>query len=371
MPVAKKINTNKDNNNIKKSKNVKDSNVTTTSTQNNKKVTFAQEKRVKTFHKDKALLKRKVQDTDDQIEETKKKAKPAIRNTNNKKDTTQVEELVSSDEEEEEEEQPEVANDTVLEALTEEQEEALRKEILGDLVDDDEEEEDDDEDSSDDDQDDFIGENANIVPLTKNKKPLETKKRSTSTTSPSSTTGWVYVGRIPTSFTESDMRTYFEQFGDIVNLRISRNKYGKSRHYGFIEFLAQDVAEIVAETMDNYLLDGRLLQCKVIPLELRHRKTFKIAGKKIKKIQNPREQYAEKRNKDHDMEYYLKHADSLVKKEDKKRAALKKLNIDYDFPGYAASQSQWKPLFQAKLEQDLKEKERKQTENKSITPIKA
>lgn len=45
---------------------------------------------------------------------------------------------------------------------------------------------------------------------------------------------------------------------------------GRSKHYGFIEFDSASVAEIVAETMDNYLLMGHILRCKVIPKEEVH-----------------------------------------------------------------------------------------------------
>lgn len=74
--------------------------------------------------------------------------------------------------------------------------------------------------------------------------------------------GVVYVGRVPHGFFEEQMRAYFSQFGDILNLRLSRNKKtGKSKHYAFIEFSSNSVARIVAETMHNYLLFGHLLQC--------------------------------------------------------------------------------------------------------------
>lgn len=61
------------------------------------------------------------------------------------------------------------------------------------------------------------------------------------------------------------MQGYFSQFGDVKQLRLSRNKKtGASKHYAYIEFESEDVAKIVAETMDNYLLFGKLLQCKYI-----------------------------------------------------------------------------------------------------------
>lgn len=45
---------------------------------------------------------------------------------------------------------------------------------------------------------------------------------------------------------------------------------GKSKHYAFIEFDSSTVAKIVAETMDNYLIMGHILRCKVIPKEEVH-----------------------------------------------------------------------------------------------------
>ncbi|PWW74045.1 RNA-binding domain-containing protein, partial [Tuber magnatum] len=78
--------------------------------------------------------------------------------------------------------------------------------------------------------------------------------------------GIIYLGRIPHGFYEHEMRSYFSQFGEITRLRLSRNKRtGKSKHYAFIEFADADVAKIVADTMNNYLLFGHILKCKIVP----------------------------------------------------------------------------------------------------------
>lgn len=37
---------------------------------------------------------------------------------------------------------------------------------------------------------------------------------------------------------------------------------GASKGYGFVEFESDDVAKIVADTMNNYLFSERLLKCK-------------------------------------------------------------------------------------------------------------
>lgn len=125
--------------------------------------------------------------------------------------------------------------------------------------------------------------------------------------------GVLYLGRVPHGFYEKQMKSYFEQFGDVEKVRLARNKKvspgcelpilcfgivdpearhwardqrkigflvslwvdtnrictslspqtGKSKHYAFILMSSLSVAKIVAETMDNYLLLGHILRCKV------------------------------------------------------------------------------------------------------------
>lgn len=97
--------------------------------------------------------------------------------------------------------------------------------------------------------------------------------------------GVVYVGRIPHGFYEHEMREYFSQFGDISRLRLSRShKSGASRHYAFIEFASAGVAKIVANTMDNYLMFGHILKCKVVAKEQVHESLWKGANKRFKAV---------------------------------------------------------------------------------------
>jgi nucleolar protein 15 len=79
------------------------------------------------------------------------------------------------------------------------------------------------------------------------------------------------------------MKKYFSQFGRVLRLRLSRNKQtGASKHYGFVEFQSSEVADIVARTMDNYLLFGHILKCKFIPEDQVHANLFKGAGQRFK-----------------------------------------------------------------------------------------
>ncbi|KAI0445563.1 hypothetical protein F4803DRAFT_507278 [Xylaria telfairii] len=97
--------------------------------------------------------------------------------------------------------------------------------------------------------------------------------------------GVVYIGRIPRGFYEHQMREYFSQFGQVNKIRVSRNKAtGQSKHFAFIEFAELGVAEIVAKTMDNYLLAGHLLKVKMVPKSQIHDKLWVGANRRFKKI---------------------------------------------------------------------------------------
>ncbi|KAF9132420.1 hypothetical protein BGW39_000208 [Mortierella sp. 14UC] len=150
-------------------------------------------------------------------------------------------------------------------------------------------------------------------------------------------TGVVYLGRIPHGFYEDQMNAYFSQFGKVLRLRLSRNKKtGKSKHYAFIEFASQEVADIVADTMDNYLLFGHQLKCKALQPTQIHPAMFLGANKKFKAI--PWQKISkEKHNAEKSPAQMKQVTKKLLKNESAKRAKLAELGIDYEFPGYKAS----------------------------------
>ncbi|OTF76743.1 RNA-binding protein-like protein, partial [Euroglyphus maynei] len=80
--------------------------------------------------------------------------------------------------------------------------------------------------------------------------------------------GVVMIKNFPHGFYEQQMYEYFSQFGEVTRLKIIRShKTGKPKNYGFIEFRFEDVAEIAAQTMDNYLMFDRIVKCKLLPPE--------------------------------------------------------------------------------------------------------
>ncbi|KAJ2058897.1 nucleolar protein [Coemansia sp. S155-1] len=146
--------------------------------------------------------------------------------------------------------------------------------------------------------------------------------------------GVIYIGRIPHGFYEEQMMGYFKQFGTIKRLRLSRNpKTGRSRHFAFIEFAHHEVAKIVAETMNNYLMFERLLKCVVVPEDKVHPQLFVNRHAKIVPGQRLRAHQAV-HNRQRTQEEVESQVNRLVAKENKKRTKLQAAGIDYDFQGY-------------------------------------
>ncbi|KAH7389353.1 hypothetical protein DE146DRAFT_160845 [Phaeosphaeria sp. MPI-PUGE-AT-0046c] len=135
-------------------------------------------------------------------------------------------------------------------------------------------------DDSDPDEDEDFDEDAPVPKLSKKQRTaLEKATQGPKSNEP----GVVYVGRVPRGFFEPQMKKYFSQFGRVNRLRLSRNKKtGASKHYAFVEFSSSEVADIVARTMNNYLLFGHILRCSLIPAEQVHADLFKGAGDRFK-----------------------------------------------------------------------------------------
>ncbi|OAV97861.1 hypothetical protein PTTG_07308 [Puccinia triticina 1-1 BBBD Race 1] len=199
-------------------------------------------------------------------------------------------------------------------------------------------EEDSDDDSSDEDDDSSEDESNQSSDDESNAHPSSTDQstpnRKSDRKSAQEQTGVVYLGRIPQGFYENEMRAYFTQFGEVLRLRLSRCKRtGKPKHYAFIEFKHVEVAQIVAETIHNYLLCGKLLQCQLLDKDQIHPKLWVGTGKKFMKDCKLRLD-REKRNQVKTLPQQTVISNRLIEREELKRKRLADLGIDYDFPGY-------------------------------------
>ncbi|NWR69169.1 MK67I protein, partial [Centropus unirufus] len=108
---------------------------------------------------------------------------------------------------------------------------------------------------------------------------------------------------------------------------------GATKGYGFIEFESDDVAKIVADTMNNYLFSERLLKCQFIPPERVHENLFKHCSRIFRKPSQPA---VRRYNKVRSLVQKAKMTKRLLHKEKLLRKRLAEKGVDYDFPGFAA-----------------------------------
>ncbi|NXJ94127.1 MK67I protein, partial [Corythaixoides concolor] len=110
---------------------------------------------------------------------------------------------------------------------------------------------------------------------------------------------------------------------------------GASKGYGFIEFECDEVAKIVADTMNNYLFSERLLKCQFMSPERVHENLFKNSNKIFRKPSQPA---VRRYNKIRSLVQKAKMTKRLLRKERLLRKRLAEKGLDYDFPGFAAQE---------------------------------
>jgi len=148
------------------------------------------------------------------------------------------------------------------------------------------------------------------------------------------TKGIVYIGHLPRGFEESELRKFFEQFGNISKLRVARSKStARSKGYAFLEFESKAVAEIAVKTMDGYMMFGKKVQCHLV--DTPHKDTFKHANREWNFVPNQLI-FRNKMNMVKTDTQKAERVKGLLEKEKEKRIRLKELGMDYEFPGYTA-----------------------------------
>lgn len=76
----------------------------------------------------------------------------------------------------------------------------------------------------------------------------------------------VLLTGLPFGMTEKTLRLFMRQFGDIKQCIVHCcPRSGKSKGYGYVHFRYAQVADVAAKTMNNYLLLGNIVKCKLIP----------------------------------------------------------------------------------------------------------
>ena len=70
----------------------------------------------------------------------------------------------------------------------------------------------------------------------------------------------IYVGNLPFSSTEEEVRKLFEEYGEIASLNLVNDRYtGRFRGFGFIE-MDDEPAQAAIKALDGQDMDGRPLR---------------------------------------------------------------------------------------------------------------
>lgn len=70
----------------------------------------------------------------------------------------------------------------------------------------------------------------------------------------------LFIGSLPFRYTEGELLALFIQYGKIIAVRIVKNRWGKSRGMGYVEFEDIDCAVSAKNRLHNHLLeDGRTI----------------------------------------------------------------------------------------------------------------
>ncbi|KAG6330834.1 hypothetical protein ID866_8257 [Astraeus odoratus] len=149
---------------------------------------------------------------------------------------------------------------------------------------------------------------------------------------PSEHRGVICISRLPHGFYEDQLKGYFTQFGDVT-------RTGQSKHYAFLEFESASVSQIVAETMDNYLLMGHILQCKVIPKDKVHPELWVGANRKWRSV--PRDRIVRlQHHKPRTEENIHKAEKRLMKRQRDRKRKLEEIGIKYSFDAVSYKKKQ-------------------------------
>jgi len=71
----------------------------------------------------------------------------------------------------------------------------------------------------------------------------------------------IYVGNLPYSVTDDDLRAAFTEFGEVASAKIIMDRYsGRSKGFGFVEMNNDSEAEEAIKSLDNSEMQGRNLR---------------------------------------------------------------------------------------------------------------
>jgi len=86
----------------------------------------------------------------------------------------------------------------------------------------------------------------------------------------------LYVGGLPYSTTDDELRDHFAQYGNVVSARvITDRETGRSKGFGFVEMESDEDGQNAIKNLDGTDMGGRkIVVNQARPMEERPRRTF-------------------------------------------------------------------------------------------------
>ncbi len=70
----------------------------------------------------------------------------------------------------------------------------------------------------------------------------------------------IYVGNISRESSENDVRSAFEEYGEVESIKLIKDKFtGVSKGFGFVEMPNKEQAESAIKNLDGLRLNGRAI----------------------------------------------------------------------------------------------------------------
>ena len=89
----------------------------------------------------------------------------------------------------------------------------------------------------------------------------------------------IYVGKLPYSVTEDDLRTMFAEFGELEEVKIIRDKFSRqSKGFGFVEMPNNSEADQAIKALNGKLVNGRNI--KVNPADPGGKRAKRLSRRK-------------------------------------------------------------------------------------------
>ena len=68
----------------------------------------------------------------------------------------------------------------------------------------------------------------------------------------------IYVGKLPYSVTEDDLRAMFSEFGELEEVKIIKDKFSRqSKGFGFVEMPSNSEADQAIKALNGKLVNGQ------------------------------------------------------------------------------------------------------------------